>query len=66
MMKTVCVAVYLSSLDCFTSQTRQVEKCQEDHGLALMRLVSRTKTEPNITQEAFVNQFCLSVTHFVS
>ncbi|KAK7093495.1 hypothetical protein V1264_007236 [Littorina saxatilis] len=56
--------VYLSSLECFEAQTRQVEKCLEDNRLTLMRLLSRTKTE-NVSQDSFINEFCLARVQYI-
>ncbi|KAL8620306.1 hypothetical protein ACOMHN_059906 [Nucella lapillus] len=63
---------YLSSLECFGKQTRAVEKCQEDHALTLMRLVSKAKvnakvkvTQLKVTKGDFLSSFCLARVQFI-
>ncbi|XP_025082657.1 uncharacterized protein LOC112557177 isoform X1 [Pomacea canaliculata] len=56
---------YLHSLDCFSTQTRAVEKCLEDSAQSLTRLYTRARSEPDLTQEKFISGFCLDRVSFV-
>lgn len=58
--------VYINSLDCFSEQTRAVEKCGEDNSLTLRRLVRRSQQKNStITEHQFLEEFCLARLKYV-